>query len=264
VAIDVDFTRLGTLRIPPYGRFSDGGLAMVAGSSVSFKDSAGGESTRDLANVSAGTLADASPWRVFRSRHGQAHYSGWYWSATTGGHVVYESRLELARLMLADFDPRVVTIAAQPFCVTAEIEDVGRRHVPDFLLLDVDGIVTVVNVKPADQLDRPKVAAALAWAGEVFAERGWRHEVWSGASATVLGNVRFLAAYRYPDRVDAAAVSWLEGRTGTDVSLGDLESGDGPAAGDVRAAALHLVWRGVFRVDLKAPLSSATVLERAA
>ncbi|HET9966639.1 MAG TPA: hypothetical protein VFQ68_00300, partial [Streptosporangiaceae bacterium] len=40
-------------------------------------------------------------------RQGQAHYSGWYWSATTGGHVVYESRLELARLLMADFDPQV-------------------------------------------------------------------------------------------------------------------------------------------------------------
>ena len=58
---------------------------------------------------------------MFRWHHGQAHYSGWYWSATTGGHVVYESRLELARLLLADFDPRVAAIAAQPFCVTASL-----------------------------------------------------------------------------------------------------------------------------------------------
>jgi hypothetical protein len=33
----------------------------------------------------------------------QAHVSGSYWAATTDGHVVYESRLELARLLLADF-----------------------------------------------------------------------------------------------------------------------------------------------------------------
>jgi hypothetical protein len=44
-------------------------------------------------------LADAAPWRVFRSHRGQAHYSGWYWSATMGGHVVYESRLELASIL---------------------------------------------------------------------------------------------------------------------------------------------------------------------
>lgn len=235
---------------------------MGAGSSVSFKDGSGRESTTDLGTVAASVLAVATPWRVFRWRHGQAHYSGWYWSATTGGHVVYESRLELARLMLADFDSRVVAIAAQPFCVSAQVEGVRRRHVPDFLLLGADGVVTVINVKPADQLARPKVAAALAWAGEVFAGKGWRHEVWSGAPPAVLGNVRFLAAYRYPDRVDTATVSWLEGRAVTGTRLGDLEDSSGRLAADVRAAALHLVWRGVFRVDLTTPLSAATRLER--
>ena len=54
---------------------------------------------------------------------GQRHLPGWYWSATTGGHLVYESRLELARLLLADFDPEVVGIAAQPFLV----QDADRR-----------------------------------------------------------------------------------------------------------------------------------------
>ncbi|WP_206074629.1 TnsA-like heteromeric transposase endonuclease subunit [Antribacter gilvus] len=233
---------------------------MGAGSSVRFKDAAGRESSADLGVVDPGVLAAGSPFRVFRWRRGQAHYSGWYWSATTGGHVVYESRLELARLLLADLDRRVVAIAAQPFCVTAEVEGVRRRHVPDFLLLGSDGVVTVVNVKPADQLDRPEVAEALGWAGEVFAGRGWRHEVWSGAPAVVLANVRFLAGYRYPDRVDAATVSWLAGQVRTGALLGDLEAGD--RAGRVRAAALHLVWRGVFRVDLETPFSAATRLER--
>ena len=45
------------------------------------------------------------PVREFRSYKGRQHYSGWYWSATLNGLVVYESRLELARIMLADFDP---------------------------------------------------------------------------------------------------------------------------------------------------------------
>lgn len=65
-----------------------------------------------------------------------------------------------------------------------------RRHVPDFLLASRDGGVCVVNVKPADQLAVPKVAEALAWAGEVSAARGWRHEIWSGTEPAVLANVR--------------------------------------------------------------------------
>ena len=68
---------------------------MAGDARVSFRDAAGRESEAGLALVSAEVLAAGRPWRVFRWRQGQAHYSGWYWSATTGGHVVYESRLEL-------------------------------------------------------------------------------------------------------------------------------------------------------------------------
>jgi hypothetical protein len=35
--------------------------------------------------------------------------------ATVQGHVIYESRLELARFVFADFDKRVKHIVAQPF-----------------------------------------------------------------------------------------------------------------------------------------------------
>jgi hypothetical protein len=231
---------------------------------ASFRDAAGKESTADLALVRAEQLAAGRPWRVFRWRQGQAHYSGWYWSATTGGHVVYESRLELARLLLADFDPRVTAIAAQPFLVTAPSGGRVRRHVPDFLLADRDGGVCVVNVKPADQLAVPKVADALAWAGEVFAARGWRHEIWSGTDPVLLANVRFLAGYRYPGRVDAGLVAAVMDRGDAAAGIGDLEGAWPGRAGEVRAAVLHLVWRGVFRADLSVPLSAGTMLERAA
>lgn len=239
---------------------------MITGTQVSVRDAAGEVSTLDLAMVDPAWVVVGRPWRVFRWQQGQAHYSGWYWSSTTGGHVVYESRLELARLLLADFDSRVVAIAAQPFCVSAEVDGRRRRHVPDFLLVDADGGVNVVNVKPLEQLAEPKVAEALGWAAAVFAGRGWRHEVWSGESAALLGNVRFLAAYRRADRVDAAAVAAI-GRDITGVvSVGEVESAfaDRFPTQVCRPALLHLVWRGVFRAGLDQPLSAATRLERAA
>lgn len=79
-----------------------------------------------LGLVSAEALARGNPWRVFRWHRGQAHYSGWYWSATMAGHVVYESRMELARLLLADFDCQVEAIAAQRFLVAGPAG--GCRH----------------------------------------------------------------------------------------------------------------------------------------
>ncbi|HEV3293709.1 MAG TPA: hypothetical protein VG123_32415 [Streptosporangiaceae bacterium] len=51
---------------------------------------------RPLRQVTAGQIISAAPWRMTRSARGQAHYPGFYWSATSGGHVIYESRLELA------------------------------------------------------------------------------------------------------------------------------------------------------------------------
>ena len=49
-------------------------------------------------------LRDVLPWRTFRWYYGQHHYSGSYWASTMSAHVIYESRLELARLLMADFD----------------------------------------------------------------------------------------------------------------------------------------------------------------
>jgi hypothetical protein len=94
-------------------------------------------------------LRDVLPWRTFRWYYGQHHYSGSYWASTTSAHVIYESRLELARLLMADFDTSVNHIVAQPFMMQTPIGGKIGRHIPDYLLLTDDGPV-VVDVKPAD------------------------------------------------------------------------------------------------------------------
>jgi len=80
-----------------------------------YRDSGGRFVDTTFDRVPVEEVLAGMPVREFRSYRGRKHYSGWYWSATTGGHVVYESRLELARILLADQDPQVVAIAAQPF-----------------------------------------------------------------------------------------------------------------------------------------------------
>ena len=104
-----------------------------------------------IAEVTAAFVLSSVPWRTFRSHRRQSHLSGYYWSSTTGGHVIYESRLEPARLLLADADPEVMGISAQPFLVEAD----GRRHVPDFFLDRRGEPPLVVNVKPAERLSNP-------------------------------------------------------------------------------------------------------------
>jgi hypothetical protein len=60
---------------------------------------------------------------------------------------MYESRLELARLMLADFNRAVTAVAAQPFWLRFRDGGRVRHHVPDFLLVRADHSVLLVNVK---------------------------------------------------------------------------------------------------------------------
>ena len=134
------------------------------------------EVTREWTAAGIDELAAAAPWRTFRWYRGQRHYSGTYWSSTVGGHVIYESRLELARLLFADFDARVRHIVAQPFLLRTSVDRKPRKHIPDYLLIKDTGPV-VVDVKPARRLADPKVASTFEWTREIVEARGWRYEV---------------------------------------------------------------------------------------
>jgi len=87
--------------------------------------------------------------------------------------VVYDSRLELAPDMLADFAPAVRGIAAQPFLLTRGDGTRVRRHVPDLLLVSADGGVTVVDVKAPSRMAHPGVREQFAWTRRVCGEPGW-------------------------------------------------------------------------------------------
>lgn len=133
----------------------------VGKATVWIRFDAGAIASVELGQVRLRDFGGSVPWRRWRSHHGQAHLSGSYWAATTGGHVVYESQLELARLLLADFDGQVAGIWAQPCRLVATVNGRQRQHVPDFLLASSAGEVSVVNVKPAARLADAKVAEAL-------------------------------------------------------------------------------------------------------
>jgi hypothetical protein len=220
-------------------------------------------SERTLADVDVDAFTDAAPWRTFRWYRGQRHYSGAFWSSTEQDHVIYESRLELARLLFADFDSSVSRIVAQPFFMTATIDGVQRKHVPDFLLVTDSGSI-VVDVKPHHRLNRTEVSSRLAWCRAAVEARGWRYEVWSEPPPVQLENVRFLAGYRREWLFDPSLLAALRTADLDGVPLGRAsDSVPNLPAVLVRPAVLHLVWRQHFNVDLDRPLGSGHVLRRA-
>jgi len=220
----------------------------------------GAESAVMLSEVRTELLLAAQPWRTFRWYHGQKHYSGFYWSSTEQDLVIYESRVELARLLLADFDPSVRRIIAQPFLLEAEIEGRVRRHIPDYLLLVDDGPV-VVDVKPASRLSKPAVAFTFGWTRAAVESRGWRYEVATEPPEAELENVRFLAGYRRDRFFDGDLLTELQSLdlAGASLAKAVVCLTDRPAL-VVRAAVLHLLWKQHWTVDLTEPLSRTTIL----
>jgi hypothetical protein len=220
------------------------------------------ELSTNWALATADLLSEAAPWRTFRWYRGQKHYSGTYWSSTEAGHVIYESRLELTRLLYADFDGSVRRIVAQPFHLTATVERRTRRHVPDFLLITAQGPI-VVDVKPLAKLENPRVRFTLEWTRNLVERRGWRYEIWSEPPTTELANIRFLAGFRNPQLFVDELLDDICQHGPECLTLGDLLDMrvDGPAV-LMRGAVFHLLWKQQFAVDLTERLTRSSVLTR--
>ncbi|MFZ3595745.1 TnsA-like heteromeric transposase endonuclease subunit [Streptomyces sp. BH104] len=218
---------------------------------------------RDWATSPVDLLQSARPWRTFRWYKGQKHYSGTYWSATMRDHVIYESRLELSRLLFADFDPSVRGIVAQPFLLKTVLEGKVRRHIPDYLLLTGQTPV-VVDVKPLHRLSKPEVGFTFSWTRQVVESRGWKYEVWSEPPAVELGNIRFLAGYRRDWLFSAEVLDELR-----DADLDGLRLGQAAEClpnrpePQVRAAVHHLLWIQALVTELGRPLGPSHILRRA-
>ncbi|WP_326657777.1 TnsA-like heteromeric transposase endonuclease subunit [Streptomyces sp. NBC_00385] len=209
----------------------------------------------DISQVLAG-----QPVRDFRWHKGQRHYSGWYFASTVGRLIAYESRLELARILLADFDGTVVAMASQPFQLTGPDGIRIRRHVPDLLLLHADGLVTVVDVKAPSRMKDSKVIAQFDWTHQLCSRRGWAYETWSGDEPAFVENVRFLAAYRRPHLLESHLASDVLAAARRQSTIGAIEvaMAQQQPVEVIRPVVLHLLWSGGLTADLHHPLSSGT------
>jgi hypothetical protein len=158
----------------------------------------------------------------------------------------------------------VSRIFAQPFILAADVGHKRRRHVPDYLLMTDNGPI-VVDVKPAAQLARAKIAETLAWTRQVVDARGWRYEVWTEPSTVELENLRFLGGYRRawmfrPEILEQLSDPDLDGLTIGEV----MAARDEIPAALVRSSVFHLLWRQVYTTDLSRPLSPRHVLRSTA
>lgn len=219
--------------------------------------------TSSLRQASIGWLESALQLRLFKQRKKQRHFSGTYWSTTMSGHVGYESRLELGSLQLADFDPEVVRIQAQPFQLSGRDGPGRRRHVPDYLLKYADGHLCVVDVKSRNRLQHPKVVAQFDWTRALLEARGWEYRVESELDPVLLRNLRFLAGYRRTFQFDPDSVAASRLIVITPTSFADAVRRIAPLAGGpdyARGIVLHLLWSRRLFTDLAEPLQATSII----
>lgn len=215
-------------------------------------------------NLSKSVFQKSIPWRTFRWYLGQQHYSGSYWSTTESKHVIYESRLELSRLLMADFDPRVKAIRAQPFLMRALVGGKVRRHIPDYLLIPESDPPILVDVKPRERLESVRVAETLEWVRSTIESIGWRFEVASEQPAIELQNVRFLAGFRRTAGISQECLDDIRHSDLDGVAFGEALRKTSATEPIARAALLHLLWTHELTTDLSRVLNSNSVLHRAA
>src|SRR6267142_6607645 len=147
------------------------------GFEVSYVPDDGAERRVPLAQAWAVPLEQGSPVRRLESRKGQRHLSGLWWSATTGGHVGFESWLERDHVMALDFDPTVVGIASQPFWLSWR-DEAGKliSHAPDFFARRADSTSVVVDCRPVERR-KPRDAAKFEATARACAMVGWNYRL---------------------------------------------------------------------------------------
>ena len=216
---------------------------------------------RDVLPVCRGErFEEALPVRPFHFEKGLRSFAGWWYFATTGTHVGFESWLERDHLMLMDFDPDVRAVSSQPFWLCWHDErGAARRHAPDYFARRGDGTAVVVDVRPDDRIpDRDaEVFAVTASACELA---GWQFRRVGEIDRVLTANLRWLSRYRHSRCLVPGVASAL---------LEVFDGGRGLFAGAAlvgeRIAVLpvlfHLMWHGRLVADLAGgPLGAATLV----
>jgi hypothetical protein len=217
-----------------------------------------------LAECGGVRFEDAVPARPFLWSRGQGYFPGWWWLATTGCHVGYESWLERDHLMLLDFDPVVTAVSSQPFWLHWHDGRRGRRHAPDFFARLADGTAVVVDVRADDRIER-RDAEAFEVTARACEVAGWEFRRVGTVDPVLAANVRWLSRYRHarcagmPGTADALRRAFASPAA---LLAGAAEAGDSLA---VLPALFHLLWRRELTADLGAgPLGPSTAVRVAA
>lgn len=115
--------------------------------------------------------------------------------------VSWESQLERKCVWFLEFSPAVCDYTEQPLELQIDVSGKQHRAIPDFGVRLLDGSRYLIEVKPAEKLRNPLVAARLQAVGKAAEKKGFKYLVVSEPilyQEPLLSNIRELIHHRPP------------------------------------------------------------------
>jgi hypothetical protein len=187
---------------------------------------------------------------------------GWWWSATTGRHVVHGSAAMRTQLMVLDRDPDVTGLSARPVRLLWRDTADGRVRswVPQLFARYADGTGLLADCPSSLAAGGDRAQQARVVLEAACTRVGWTYRRLEPPPAVVAANSRWLAGYRHPRN---------QGPPGLRPALAEAFSAPRPLAdgaasvGDplqVLPAVYHALWSGWLAARLDEPLSERALL----
>ncbi|MCZ1011895.1 TnsA-like heteromeric transposase endonuclease subunit [Streptomyces lydicus] len=217
-----------------------------------------------VTDVDVHDLVRAHPWRRHLTYRGERLDLGIYAAISTGQSPVATDGI-WERMELADFDPTVRSMIGQPFKLRAEHGPGKAGYIPDLMLINNDGKITLVDSSPTAGELCPS-ERVLDWAEEVINARGWTYEWWTGPKdAQYYTNVKALGGFCRPMHpVQQALIEPILALCAdAELPIHAVEkslTNEKMPQPMVRAVIQHLLWWGDLTTDLHRPITTGTRL----
>lgn len=143
---------------------------------------------------------ELAPVSAFPVVPGRRWGPGWWWSATTGRHVVHGSAAMRTQLMLLDRDPDVIGLAGRPvrFVWRDEADGRVRSWIPQVFARYTDGTGLFADCPSVPAAGGSRAQRARSELEAACARVGWEYRRLEPPPALVAANLRWLAGYRHP------------------------------------------------------------------